>query len=131
MVAGSRFHINDFLSGSIQVHWYGVSRRETFASAYTSGSHVKNEKGLLLLFHAEPFRGIRADGVVEVFEFPAPRTNVKVPSSGFRFSLTLQNGSQEKILWRFRMVRTNRQQTPSLGNYPGIRPLTNIQNNQT
>ncbi len=67
---------------------------------------------------------------VELFEYPEARTLVKVPSSGFRLSLALQNGFQETLQWRFRMVNTSRQQTPSSTEQPGIRPLANIQNNR-
>ncbi len=87
---------------------------------------IENEMGLLLFIHAEPFRGIRANVAVELYEYPSPRTMVKVPSSGFRFSLTLQNGSLEKLQWRLRFVNTSRQQTPSSSEDPGIRPLAII-----
>lgn len=129
-LAGSRFFFNDFLSGTLQFHWYGASHRATFASAYASGSHIENEMGMLLFIHAEPFRRIRADMAMELFEYPAPRTLVKVPSSGFRFSLTLQNGSVEQIQWRLRLVNTKRQKTPSSYDGPGIRPLSNYANNR-
>ncbi|MCP4312176.1 MAG: hypothetical protein GY790_12995 [Bacteroidetes bacterium] len=126
---GTRFFINDFLSGAMQVHWYGAAHRETFASAFTSGSSIVNERGVLLLIHAEPYRGIQADLAVEVYEYPAPRTLVRVPSSGFRYRLTLHNGSRAELQWRFIMVKSTRQQTPS-STLTGIRPLTNIQNNR-
>ena len=125
-LAGGRFHINDFLSGLAQVHWYEVLRRETFSSAYASGSHVKNERGMLLMIHAEPFRGIRVETALEFFSYPAPRSLVNVPSSGFRFSLNVQNGSREKLLWRVRMVNTSRQQSKA-SDHPGIRPLNSMQ----
>lgn len=129
-LAGCRFIFNDFLRGSLQAHNYGVLRRETFSSAYAFGSHIKNERGLMILFHAEPYRGIRSDFVLELYTNPAPKTLSKVPSSGFRCVLTLQNGSHEKVQWRFRMVKTERQQTPSTNINSGIRPLTHIQNNR-
>ncbi len=129
-LAGSRFFLNDFLSGTLQLHSYGADHRETFASAYASGSHIKNERGVLLLIHAEPFRAIRSDFALELFESPAPRTLVIVPSSGFRFMLTLKNGNHEPIHWRFRLVKTLRQITPASEVQAGIRPLAHIDNNR-
>ena len=125
-IAGGRFHLNDFLSGTAQVHWYGASRRETFASAYASGSHIKNERGISLLIHAEPYRGIRADATAEIFHYPAPRAFLNTPSSGFRFSLTLQNGSQEALRWRLLMVNTSRPKNDPM-EHAGIRALGSIQ----
>ena len=127
LLAGGRFQINDFLSGLAQIHWYEALRRETFSSAYASGSHVKNERGVLLVIHAEPFRGFRAEAALEFFSYPAPRSLVNVPSSGFRFSLSVQNGSREKLLWRLRMVNTSRQHSKAF-DHPGIRPLISMQN---
>lgn len=129
LLAGSRFYINDFLSGLVQIHWYGSAHRETFASAYASGSHILNEKGLLLVIHAEPFSGIQADVAIELSEYPAPRTHALVPSSGFRCQLTIGNGSRAKLLWRMRIVSTSKQQTPSTDR-PGIRPLARVNNNK-
>lgn len=129
-LAGSRFFLNDFLSGCLQLHSYGKFHRETFASAYASGSHIENERGVLLLIHAEPFRTIRSDFAIELYGSPAPKTQVKVPSSGFRLMLTLQNGSHEKMHWRFRVVKTLRQQTPTSDAQAGIRPLTQLHNNR-
>ncbi len=130
LLMGSRFFINDFLSGTLQIHFYGASQRGVFCSAYGSGSHIENEKGLLLVIHAEPYRGVRADMNLEYFEYPAPRALTRVPSSGFRLNLTLQNGSQEKFQWRIRIVHTTRQHTPSSTDHPGIPPISNIQNNR-
>lgn len=127
LLAGGRFQINDFLSGLAQVHWYEALRRETFSAAYASGTHVKNERGVLLLIHAEPFRGFRTEAALEFFSHPAPRSLVNVPSSGFRFSINVQNGSREKLLWRLRMVNTSRQHSKA-SDHPGIRPLISIQN---
>ena len=126
-LAGSRFFINDFLSGTLQTHWYGASHRETFASAYASGSHIENERGVLFLIHAEPMRAIRCDVALELFAYPAPRTQVKVPSSGYRFSVTLHNGSLEKLQWRLRLLNSSRQKTPLSFDHPEINPLANIQ----
>lgn len=119
--------MNDFLSGTLQTHWYGVSHRETFASAYASGGHIKNERGVLFLIHAEPMRAIRCDVALELFAYPRPRPLVKLPSSGFRFSLTLHNGSLEKLQWRLRFLSTRRQETPSSSDSPGIYSLSNSQ----
>ena len=127
LLAGSRFHINDFLSGLVQIHWYEALRRETFSSAYASGSHVKNERGVLLVIHTEPFREFRAETALEFFSYPAPRSLVNVPSSGFRFSLNVQNGSRGKLVWRLRMVNTSRQHSKAF-DHPGIRPLISMQN---
>lgn len=127
VLAGGRYHLNDFLSGTIQLHGYGISRRETFASAYASGSHIKNERGMLLLIHAEPFGGIRADAAAEIYMHLAPRSLVNVPASGYRFSLTLQNGAREAVLLKFMMVNTSRpHNNPS--ELAGVRSLVNIQN---
>lgn len=128
-IGGSRFLVNDFLSGVLQFHRYGERHKETFASAYASGSHVANESGLLLLIHSEPFREIRADLSIEINKYPAPRTQVLVPSSGFRYKLTLHNGPLKKLQWKFAMIKTTRQQTP-MANLSGIRPLNSMQNNR-
>jgi len=129
LMGGGRFFINDFLSGLVQLHWYGTAHRETFASAYASGSHILNEQGLLILIRAEPFREVRADFSVELYKYPAPRTLVRVPSSGYRYNLTLNNGSLGKLQWRLRTVLSSRQQTPS-ADLSGIRPLSIIQNSR-
>jgi len=128
-LGGSHFLVNDFLSATIQFHNYGAKHQETFASAYASGSHIANERGLLLLVLAEPFRNTRADLSVEIYQYPGPRYQVPVPSSGFRYKFTLHNGSMEILQWKLRMTFTSRQVTPSSG-LPGIQPLHNIGNSK-
>lgn len=128
-IGGSRFFVNDFLSGTLQFHRYGLRHQEPFASAYAWGSHIANESGLLLLLLSEPFREIRADLSIQIYKYPAPRAQVLVPSSGFRYKLTLHNGLLEKLQWKFAIIKTTRQQSPS-ANLPGIRPLNSMQNNK-
>lgn len=123
---GSRIFFNDFLSGCLQLHSYGVQHRETFASAYSSGSHISNEMGLSLYVFAEPFRKIRSDVMVELFRFPGPLYTVPVPSSGFRARISLQNGSHEVLQWRIRLVSSYRQKTGSSVDQAGI-PILSMQ----
>lgn len=126
---GSRFLVNDFLSGTLQFHSYGTNHQESFASAYASGSHIANERGFFLLILAEPFREIRATFSVELSRYPEPRYQVLVPSSGSRFKVTLHNGSAGTLQWKLGMTHTNRQFTPS-SDLSGIRPLYTIENHK-
>lgn len=112
-LTGSHFYFNDFLSGSVQVHNYGIQHRETFASAFSSGSRISNEMGLGIYLHAEPLGKIRSDFVVELFKHPGPRFAAQFPSSGFRFRLTLKNGSHEALQWRIRLIAVGKQTSSS------------------
>ena len=128
-IGGGRFHVNDFLSGTLQFHKYGLRHQEAFASAYAWGSQIANENGLLLLMQSEPFREIRADLSIQIYNYPAPCSQALVPSSGFRYKLALHNGVFEKLQWKFVLIKTSRQQTPSV-NLSGIRPLKSMQNSR-
>jgi hypothetical protein len=128
VLTGFRYHFNDFLSGSLLFHGYGTTHRETFSSAYASGSHISNEKGMMMQLYAEPGRNLIADFSAELFGYPSSRYLTQVPSSGYRYSCTLQSTGPGKLQWRIRFVKKIWQQTPSSGRQ-GIRSL--IQNQLT
>jgi hypothetical protein len=122
VIAGLRYQVSDFLSGCLLLHDYGSDHRETFSSAYASGSHISNEKGLSLQIHAEPFRTMVADLSVGMYWYPAPRYLVPVPSSGYRYSLKIQNAGSGQLQWMIRFTRRTSQQTPANVSI-GVRPL--------
>ncbi|MFH0757615.1 MAG: helix-hairpin-helix domain-containing protein [Bacteroidota bacterium] len=122
VLAGVRVQFNDFLKGGLLAHHYGAAHRETFSSAYASGSHISNEKGLLLHVQAEPARFFVTDMAAEMFWYPAPRYLCQTGSSGFRFNLTFQGYGQSHLSWRIRITRKIWQTTPG-SELPGLRPL--------
>jgi len=121
-LAGVRVQLNDFLKGGLLAHYYGAAHRETFSSAYASGSHISNEKGLMLHVQAEPARFFVADMSAELFWYPSPRYLCRVGSSGFRFNLTLRGSGQAHLSWRIRMSKKIWQTTPG-SESPGFRSL--------
>lgn len=126
ILVGFRYHFNDFLAGSLLLHGYGAAHRETFSSAYASGSHINNEKGLMLHLRAEPGRNLLAELSVELFGYPSPRTFTRVPSMGYRYCCTLQSAGHALLQWRVRFVKKIWQQTPASPRQ-GIRPLAQNQ----
>ncbi|MEN8157131.1 MAG: helix-hairpin-helix domain-containing protein [Bacteroidota bacterium] len=128
ILCGARYHLNDFLSGGLLLHHYGTNHRETFSSAYASGSHINNERGLMLHLHAEPVRSLVAGFSAELFEYPAPRHHIRVPSAGLAYNLTLQGSIPGENSWRIRLNRKVWQITPA-GDQTGFRPM--VQNNLT
>lgn len=78
------------------------------------------------MIHAEPYRELKAQMTLELYGFPGPRTYTNVPSMGFTYNLTFENGALEKMQWRLRMKHTIRQKTPSV-DLPGISPLAPVQ----
>ncbi len=122
ILTGIRVHLNDYLGGGLLAHWYGTAHRETFSSAYASGSSTSNEKGLMIHIHAEPSMILKADLAAELFWYPAPRYQSSIASSGLRFNLTLQSCGQEPFQWRIRMIKKIWQTTPET-DQRGYRPL--------
>ncbi len=118
-LAGFRMHFSAFLSGSLLLHYYGSSHRETFSSAYARGSHISNEKGLALQLHAEPGSKLLADLSLEFFDHPAPRYQCRVPSSAARCQVVVKNTGGGPLRWTFRFTERI-WQTTSDRTGPGI-----------
>jgi hypothetical protein len=123
ILAGVRYHFSDFLSGCLLLHHYGTGHRETFSSAYASGSHISNEGGATLCFQAEPFGRLLADLSIELFDYPCPRHQCVVPSSGARYSFSLQNSGTGMLQWRIRYMQRIWQDTPAC-EQPGVHTLS-------
>jgi hypothetical protein len=123
ILSGVNYDLNDFMRCGLQLHWYGLSHRETFSSAYGSGSHISNERGLSLRLHIEPIRGLLADLMFELFGYPSQRSTSLIPSRAYRYSCLFHNGETGKLQWRISVIRKSWQVTPA-GETPGIRPIT-------
>jgi hypothetical protein len=122
-LAGTSYVFSDFLSGSLMLHHYGMTYAAPFSMAYASGSRVSNEDGLTIVLHAEVARGVTADCLAALFNYPGPRYYSCVPSSGSRFNLTLSNNTSERTQWRFQLVRKYQEQTPAQER-SGVSPLS-------
>jgi len=119
---GGLIHFNDFVQGSLLLHYYGNEYQGSLPSSYGSGSDIKNEQGLAFNLHAETGKSIIAELTVEVFRYPMPRYLTNVPSGAYRLNLSLQNPGSQLLDWRVRLYSKTWQSTPADENYR-VRPL--------
>ncbi|MEN8229923.1 MAG: hypothetical protein ABFS38_17315 [Bacteroidota bacterium] len=122
ILAGLKYHYNDFIQGIILYHHYGPSYRGFRPSSYASGSGISNEQGIAVGLHAEPGLLFTADLLLEYFNYPDPRYLTRVPSTGYRYSCTLNNPGIKHLQWRFRILKKVWQTTPAT-NATGLRSL--------
>jgi hypothetical protein len=120
--AGFNWNISEFISGCLQIYHYGTGFRDTYSSTYTTGGHVSNSQGILLLLHAEPYGKLLADFSMELNGHPSPRYQCAVPSSGARFSAALYQAGTGYFLWKVRWVHRIWQDSPE-SDQNGIRPV--------
>ena len=119
---GFIWNTSEFISGCLLLYHYGTGYRDTFSLTHASGSHVTNERGILILLHAEPYGKLLADLSIEVYDHPSPRYRCFVPSSGARFSATFYDSGTGHLLWKVRLVHRIWQDMPE-GEQIGIRPV--------
>ena len=124
ILAGLRFHFNDFIQGLLMLHHYGPSYRGFLPSSYASGSNIKNEQGIAAGLHAEPGVLFTADFLVELFNYPNPRYLTRVPSTGYRYSCTFNNPGIKHLRWKFRIIKKVWQTTPGTDDI-GLRSIKN------
>jgi len=110
---GTQYHFSDYVQGSLLVHHYGTSYRGSLPSAYSSGSHIRNEQGIAFHLHMETGKYIIAKLTGELFRYPSPRYLTNVPSAGYRLDLTLQNPAGKMLQWRTRAVSKTWQNSPA------------------
>ena len=104
-LAGFRVQFNDFLQGLLLLHYYGPSYHGIQPSSYASGSNINNEQGVALLLQSEPGIWFTADFLVELFNYPSRRYLTSVPSTGYRYSLTLKNNPYQGLQWKIKLVK--------------------------
>ena len=110
---GVGYQFNDYIQGGILIHHYGPQFSGSLPSSYSSGSKIRNEKGLAFHLQAETGPRITARLTGEFFRYPMPRNLTQVPSAGYRLDLSLQNPGTQALQWRVRLVQKAWQATPA------------------
>lgn len=119
---GACYQFNDFIKGNLLLHHYDSGYRGSLPSSYNSGSGIRNEQGLAFHLHMEPGKAVTVKFTGELFQYPSPRYLTKVPSSGYRLDLSLQNPTNRMLQWRARVVRKSWQTSPANEKF-SVRPL--------
>lgn len=119
---GSTCQFNDYISGSLLVHHYEPDYRGSLPSSYSAGSHMNNEQGLAFHLQIECSASLIIKLTSELFRYPSPPFQSRLPSAGSRLDLSFQNPSGQALQWRARLVSKAWQTTP-LENPYFFRPL--------
>jgi hypothetical protein len=113
LLAGATWHLNDYMQGGLILHRYNRDYRGSFPSSYAYGSKISNEMGVAMHLQLEPGQQFLVSFTGEAFHFPGPRFLCSVPSSSYKYGVTIKNSGAPEFNWRVRVTKKIWQTTPA------------------